>query len=78
MVNQRTVVNKYSKMAVIPGGLTKKLQPLDIARRDEAVSGESDYVHDDTFSEMEEIPKEILNAIDSFNVESDEEFLGFE
>jgi len=28
--------------------------------------------------EMEEIPKEILNAIDSFNVESDEEFLGFE
>jgi hypothetical protein len=30
------------------------------------------------FSEMEEIPKEILNAIDSFNVESDEEFLGFE
>ena len=41
-----------------------------------------DYVHDDTFSEMEEgmeeIPKEILNAIHSFNVESDEEFLGFE
>jgi len=42
-----------------------------------------DYVHDDTFSEMEEegmeeIPKEILNAIDSFNVESDKEFLGFE
>jgi hypothetical protein len=32
------------------------------------------------FSEMEaeEIPKEILNAIDSFNVESNEEFLGFE
>ena len=27
---------------------------------------------------MEEIPKEILNAIDTFNVESDEEFLGFE
>jgi hypothetical protein len=27
---------------------------------------------------LEEIPKEILNAIDSFNVESDEEFLGFE
>jgi hypothetical protein len=27
--------------------------------------------------EAEEIPKEILNAIDSFNVESDEEFLGF-
>jgi hypothetical protein len=27
---------------------------------------------------MEEIPKEIINAIDSFNVESDEEFLGFE
>jgi len=27
---------------------------------------------------MEEIPKEILNTIDSFNVESDEEFLGFE
>jgi hypothetical protein len=25
----------------------------------------------------EEIPKEILNAIDSFNVKSDEEFLGF-
>ena len=48
------------------------------ARGDEAVSGDSDYVHDDTFSEMEEIPKEILNAIDSFNVESDEEFLGFE
>jgi hypothetical protein len=45
---------------------------------DEAVSGDSDYVHDDTFSEMEEIPKEILNTIDSFNVESDEEFLGFE
>ena len=44
----------------------------------EAVSGDSDYVHDDIFSEMEEIPKEILNAIDSFNVESDEEFLGFE
>jgi len=52
------------------------------ARGDEAVSGDSDYVHDDTFSEMEEgmeeIPKEILNAIDSFNFESDEEFLGFE
>jgi hypothetical protein len=50
---------------------------------DEVVSGDSDYVHDDTFSEMEEegmeeIPKEIINAIDSFNVESDEEFLGFE
>jgi len=29
-------------------------------RGDEAVSGDSDYVHDDTFSEMEEIPKEIL------------------
>ena len=42
------------------------------------VSGDSDYVHDDTFSEMEKITKEILNAIDSFNVESDEEFLGFE
>jgi len=44
---------------------------------------DSDYVHDDTLSEMEEegmeeIPKEILNAIDSFSVESDEEFLGFE
>ena len=48
------------------------------ARGDEVVSGDSDYVHDDTFSGMEEIPKEILNAIDSFNVESDEEFLGFE
>jgi hypothetical protein len=45
------------------------------ARGGEAMSGDSDYVHDDTFSE---IPKEILNAIDSFNVESDEEFLGFE
>jgi hypothetical protein len=46
----------------------------------QAVSGDSDYVHDDTFSEMqaEEIPKQILNAIDSFNVESNEEFLGFE
>jgi hypothetical protein len=30
------------------------------------------------WSEMVEIPKEILNAIDSFNVESDEEFVGFE
>ena len=43
----------------------------------------SDHVHKDTFSEMEEegmeeIPNVILNAIDSFNVESDEEFLGFE
>jgi hypothetical protein len=28
--------------------------------------------------EAEEIPKEILNAIDSFNVQSNEEFLGFE
>jgi hypothetical protein len=27
---------------------------------------------------LSEIPKEILNAIDSFNVESNEEFLGFE
>jgi hypothetical protein len=27
---------------------------------------------------MEEIPKEILNAIESFSGESDEEFLGFE
>jgi hypothetical protein len=27
---------------------------------------------------MEEMSKEILNAIDSFNAESDEEFLGFE
>jgi hypothetical protein len=44
------------------------------------VSGDSDYVHDDTFSEMEaeEIPKEILNVIDSFNVESNEKFLGSE
>jgi hypothetical protein len=44
------------------------------------VSGNSDYVHDNTFSEMEaeEIPKEILNAINSFNVEFNEEFLGFE
>jgi hypothetical protein len=46
------------------------------------VSGDSDYVlvHDDTFSEMEaeEVPKEVLNAIDSFIVESDEEFIGFE
>ena len=53
------------------------------ARGDEAVSGDIDYVHDDTFSEMEEegmgeIPKEILNATDPCNVESDEEFLGFE
>jgi hypothetical protein len=40
------------------------------------VSGDSDYVHDDTFSEME--AEEILNAIDSFNVESGEEFLRFE
>jgi hypothetical protein len=39
----------------------------------EAVSSDSDYVHDDTYSETEaeEIPKETLNAIDSFNVESD-------
>jgi hypothetical protein len=28
--------------------------------------------------EAEEISKEILNAIDSFSVESGEEFLGFE
>ena len=40
------------------------------ARGDEAVSVDSDYVHDDTISQMEEegmeeIPKEILNAIDS-------------
>jgi hypothetical protein len=28
--------------------------------------------------EAEEIPKEILNAIDSFNVQSDEEFFRFE
>jgi hypothetical protein len=28
--------------------------------------------------ETEEIPKEILNATDSFNGESDKEFLGFE
>jgi hypothetical protein len=50
------------------------------AQGDEAVSGNSDYVHDDTFSEMEaeEIPKEILNGIDSFNVESGDEFLGSE
>jgi hypothetical protein len=27
---------------------------------------------------MKEIPKEICNAIDSFNVQSDEEFIGFE
>ena len=53
------------------------------ARGDDTVSGDSDCVHDDTFSDMEEegteeIPKDIINAIDSFNVESDEEFLGFE
>jgi hypothetical protein len=50
------------------------------ARGDEAVSGDSDFVHDDTFSEMEteEIPKVILNTIGFFNVESDEEFLGFD
>jgi hypothetical protein len=44
------------------------------------VSSDSDYVRDDTFSEMEaeEIRKEFLNAIDSFIVESDEEYLGFE
>ena len=73
----KTIVNKYSKMAVnencVRNGFIK-------ARGDEAASGDSDYVHDDTFSEMEaeEIPKEILNALDSFNVESDEESLGFE
>jgi len=39
---------------------------------------DSDYVHEDTVSGMEEIPKKILNTIDSFDVESDEEFLGFE
>ena len=44
---------------------------------------DSDYVHEDTVSGMEEegmeeIPKKILNVIDSFDVESDEEFLGFE
>jgi hypothetical protein len=46
----------------------------------EVVSSDSDYVHDDTFSETEaeEIPKEILNTIDPLNVESDKEFLGFE
>jgi hypothetical protein len=40
----------------------------------------NNYVHDVTLSEIkaEEIPKEILNAIDSFNVQSDEDFLGFE
>jgi hypothetical protein len=27
----KTTINKYSKMAIILGGLTKKLQPLDIA-----------------------------------------------
>ncbi|KAG8239087.1 hypothetical protein J437_LFUL018808 [Ladona fulva] len=27
----KCIVSKYSRMAVIPGGLTKKLQPLDIA-----------------------------------------------
>jgi hypothetical protein len=50
------------------------------ARGDEAVPGDSDYVHDDTFSEIEteEIPKEILNAIGSFNIQSHEEFLGLE
>jgi hypothetical protein len=35
----------------------------------------------DLWSEIEgkeEIPKEILNTIDSFNVETDKEFLGFE
>jgi hypothetical protein len=50
------------------------------AQGDEAVSDDSDDVHDDTFLEMEaeELPKEILNVIDSFNVESNEEFLGFE
>jgi hypothetical protein len=44
------------------------------------VDSTSDYVHDHTFSEIEaeEIPKEILNVIDSFNVESDKQFLGFE
>jgi hypothetical protein len=26
----KTIVNKYSKMAIIPGGLMKKLPPLDI------------------------------------------------
>jgi hypothetical protein len=33
-----------------------------------------------TLSEInsDEVPKEILTALDSFNVESDEEFLGFE
>jgi phosphomevalonate kinase len=40
------------------------------AQGDEAMSDDSDYVHDDTFSKMEaeEIPKEILYVIDSFNV----------
>ena len=69
---------------VICGQLENCTLTFVCPRGDEAVSGDSDYVHDDTFSEMEEeegmeeIPKEILNAIDSFSVESDEEFLGFE
>jgi DDE superfamily endonuclease len=29
--NVKREINKYSKMAVIPAGLTKKLQPLDIS-----------------------------------------------
>ena len=46
----KTIINKYSKMAVnencVRNGFIK-------ARGDEAVSDGSDYVHDDTFSEME-------------------------
>jgi hypothetical protein len=41
---------------------------------------ENENVDDVTLSEInsDEVPKEILTAVDSFNVESDEEFLGFE
>jgi hypothetical protein len=41
---------------------------------------ENENVDDVTVSEInsDEVPKEILTAVGSFNVESDEEFLGFE
>jgi hypothetical protein len=81
--SKRIAEDNIKDFKAYPSWVFRFMKRNNLSARFSTSVGDSDYVHDDTFSEMEEegmeeIPKEILNTIDSFNVESDEEFLGFE
>jgi hypothetical protein len=135
----KQLVSKYSKLAIIPGGLTKKIQPLDLSVNKSVKSklrsscerwmmtGVKDYtesgkikrvsneeisqwileswqavtvtcvkngsqkalgdtstpeIEDDEEStsenELSDVLEEIINALHSFDRDSDEDFLGFQ